>query len=61
MVFVMQLFDGRIDYSTATLVGLMVYMIGALLAVYGAIAPAALRSTRHTRFANAGTGAPQGE
>ncbi len=32
----MQLFDGRIDYSTATLLGLMIYVAGALLAVYGA-------------------------
>ena len=61
MVFMMQFFDGRIDYSTATLIGLMVYMIGALLAVYGAIAPAALRSTRPGRFADAGTAAPRGE
>ncbi len=35
MVFLMQLFDGRIAYSTATLLGLMVYMAGALLAVRG--------------------------
>lgn len=41
MVFMMQLFDGRIDYSTATLAGLMTYMIGALLTVYGATAPSA--------------------
>ncbi len=34
-VFIMQLFDGRINYSTATLAGLMIYMVGALLTAYG--------------------------
>lgn len=36
MVFVMQLFDGRVGYSTATLSGLIIYIIGALMAVWGA-------------------------
>ena len=36
MVFLMQLFDGRIDYSNATLLGLVIYMAGALLAVHSA-------------------------
>ncbi|MDA4845760.1 hypothetical protein [Hoeflea poritis] len=53
MVFFMQLFDGRIDYSTSTLAGLVIYMIGALLTVYGAIATATLRSTRHGRLSQA--------
>lgn len=44
MVFSMQLLEGRVDYSAATLTGLLVYMAGALLAVYGSI----LQST-HTR------------
>jgi drug/metabolite transporter (DMT)-like permease len=36
MVFLMQLFDGRVEYSSATLVGLAIYIVGALMAVYGA-------------------------
>jgi len=36
MVFLMQLFDGRVDYSTATLAGLTICIVGALMAVYGA-------------------------
>lgn len=36
MVFMMQLFDGRVDYSTATLFGLAIYVTGALMAVYAA-------------------------
>ncbi len=35
MVFLMQLFDGRIDYSMATLTGLTIYIVGALMTVYG--------------------------
>lgn len=35
VVFLMQLFDGRIDYSSATLTGLTIYSLGALLAVLG--------------------------
>lgn len=37
MVFSMQLLEGRVDYSAATLTGLIVYMAGALLAVYGTV------------------------
>jgi len=44
MVFSMQLLEGRVDYSAATLTGLIVYMAGALLAVYGSV----LQSS-HTR------------
>ncbi|MEP0519004.1 MAG: DMT family transporter [Hyphomicrobiales bacterium] len=39
IVFLMQLFDGRVDYSMATLAGLLTYMLGALLAVFGATKP----------------------
>lgn len=35
MVFLMQLVDGRVDYSAATLAGLAIYILGALVAVYG--------------------------
>lgn len=46
MVFLMQLFEGRIDYSPATLVGLMIYMAGALLAIYGVTVPSVSPSTQ---------------
>ncbi|MEM9333053.1 MAG: hypothetical protein AAGA53_17150, partial [Pseudomonadota bacterium] len=36
VVFLMQLFEGRVDYSNATLLGLMLYLIGAFLTVLGA-------------------------
>lgn len=39
MVFVMQFSDGRVDYSTATLAGLAIYVAGALMAVYGTTMP----------------------
>ncbi len=35
MVFVLQLLDGRIAYAPATLAGLGIYIVGALLAVSG--------------------------
>ncbi|WP_157735726.1 hypothetical protein [Granulosicoccus antarcticus] len=35
MVFVLQLLDGRIAYAPATLAGLAIYIVGALLAVSG--------------------------
>ncbi len=35
MVFVLQLLDGRITYAPATLAGLGIYIVGALLAVSG--------------------------
>lgn len=41
MVFLMQLMESRVDYSGATLVGVSIYMAGALLAVFGATRPAA--------------------
>lgn len=37
MVFSMQVVERRVDYSAATLTGLVVYMAGALLAVYGSV------------------------
>lgn len=40
MVFLMQLMESRVDYSGATLVGVSIYMAGALLAVFGATQPA---------------------
>lgn len=36
MVFAMQLSEGRVDYSSATLIGLTIYVVGACLVVYGA-------------------------
>lgn len=44
MVFVMQFFDGRVDYSMATLVGLSIYIVGALMGVYAATRPAGVSS-----------------
>ncbi|MEM9441583.1 MAG: hypothetical protein AAGA73_14140, partial [Pseudomonadota bacterium] len=39
MVFVMQLVEGRVIYATATLVGLTIYMAGALIAALEAMRP----------------------
>ena len=36
-VFGMQLVEGRVDYRHATLAGLLVYIIGAMIAAYGAM------------------------
>ena len=47
MVFLMQLFDGRIDYSNATLLGLLTYMFGALLGVYGATVPVSFQNSEN--------------
>ncbi len=46
MVFLMQLVEGRVDYSAATLAGLMVYVLGSLLAIYGATTQAATGSAQ---------------
>lgn len=46
MVFVMQLFDGRVYYSAATLGGLVIYITGAFIAVYGATKSPVVASTR---------------
>lgn len=36
MVFAMQLLEGRVNYAPATLIGLAIYLSGALIAVWGA-------------------------
>ena len=36
-IFALQLIEGRVDYSLATLIGLGIYFIGALLAAIGAV------------------------
>lgn len=41
MVFVMQSFDGRVTYSTATLFGLSIYMTGAVIGSYASSRPTA--------------------
>lgn len=40
LVFAMQLCEGRVAYSTATLFGLTIYIVGALIAALGAMRPA---------------------
>lgn len=35
LVFAMQLIEGRVEHSSATLIGLAIYLIGAMIAVYG--------------------------
>lgn len=37
VIFALQQIEGRVDYSTATLVGLTLYFAGALFAVFGAV------------------------
>jgi drug/metabolite transporter (DMT)-like permease len=37
LVFLLQVYEGRVDYSTVTLVGLFIYFTGAVLAAFGAI------------------------
>ncbi|MCP5075489.1 MAG: hypothetical protein GY947_19635 [Rhodobacteraceae bacterium] len=37
VIFVLQMVEGRVEYSTQTLIGLFVYSVGALLAAYGAV------------------------
>lgn len=37
IIFLLQLFEGRVDYSAATLAGLAVYCVGSLLAAIGAV------------------------
>lgn len=46
MVFLMQLFDGRVYYSAATLGGLAIYITGAFIAVCGATKSPTVASTR---------------
>ena len=35
LVFLFQIIEGRVDYAPATMTGLMIYFIGAILAAYG--------------------------
>ena len=37
VIFALQMIEGRVDYSQATLIGLMIYFVGALLAAFGAV------------------------
>ncbi len=37
IIFLLQLIEGRVEYSTASLIGLVVYFLGALLASFGAV------------------------
>ena len=37
VIFGLQMIEGRVDYSLATLIGLTVYFVGALLAAFGAV------------------------
>ena len=37
VIFALQMVEGRVDYSTATLAGLMLFFVGALLAAFGAV------------------------
>ena len=37
IIFMLQIIEGRVDYSQATLAGLAVYFAGALLAAFGAV------------------------
>lgn len=42
-IFGLQILEGRVDYSNATLIGLCLYSAGALLAAWGAMAGTSLR------------------
>ncbi|NKB77305.1 MAG: hypothetical protein GKR96_09735 [Gammaproteobacteria bacterium] len=42
VVFSLQLYEGRVDYSTATLIGLSIYIVGAILAAVGAVRGASM-------------------
>ncbi len=35
IIFLLQIFEGRVEYSSVTLIGLFVYFAGAMLSVYG--------------------------
>ena len=37
VIFALQMIEGRVDYSTATLIGLAVYCAGSLLSATGAV------------------------
>ena len=36
VIFVLQIFEGRVEYSTPTLIGLGIFFVGAILSAYGA-------------------------
>ena len=44
VIFALQALEGRVDYSTATLLGLSIYLVGALLSAGGAVRAAAQSS-----------------
>ena len=37
VIFLLQLLEGRVDYSAMTLAGLAIYILGAILSAYGAV------------------------
>lgn len=37
VIFLLQLVEGRVEYSTMTLAGLAIYILGAILSAYGAV------------------------
>ena len=37
IIFILQIFEGRVEYSNATLVGLVIYCVGSLVSVVGAL------------------------
>jgi drug/metabolite transporter (DMT)-like permease len=43
VVFLLQMVEGRVHYSSATLVGLMIYFTGALIAAYSGVRVSALK------------------
>lgn len=51
LVFLFQLIEGRVGYAPATLAGLMVYFVGAMLAAYGATLkqPVAVENQPYTK------------
>ena len=44
IIFMLQMVEGRIDYSQVTLMGLTIYIIGAILASWGAVKATASRA-----------------
>lgn len=45
VIFGLQMIEGRVNYSTATLIGLSIYFVGSLLAAGGAVRAAAQSTT----------------
>jgi hypothetical protein len=46
IVFLLQMVEGRVHYSSATLVGLTIYFAGALIAAYSSVRVSALKKAR---------------